>query len=377
MIKSFNSYSVYCYFLPGFVLLAMLWLPIILFEGRWPQADFFYALVAIIAAYIIGHILQAVAESAIPSTMKDVRGLLRFPSDVLLDAAPETFPLSYREQLAQIIKKRFDVDVNPHLDRANATNEELNAVSSNRSAAFSLCRSALRQNKIAYEAEKLELLSTMMRGLAVAFGLGAVCHVGWATARLLRPAWEATTCLIVGALLLVGVVGAIIITEQFRPVRENLGRGKRSFLEKILTLIVIVIVFWALVGEFGMGVMTQRWPWVLVAMGLTIALLARFIPEAPKSERLSIWIARAIVCMKVAPIVITFLALGYSLGSSDVADLEDRSKLGLIILVGLLFSLRCFTSYRSFSLKFPKAIYRDFYNYERFKGEGSDRDDQV
>ncbi|HMF57264.1 MAG TPA: hypothetical protein VK619_13055, partial [Pyrinomonadaceae bacterium] len=228
---------------------------------------------------------------------------------------------------------------------------------------------------VASGADHLELMYAMMRGLAAAFGLGAVYHLGWAIARLLPPAWEATACLVVGALMLVGVVGAIILTEQFQRVREGMSRGKRSFSGKILLITFIIIIFWALVGEFGLGLMSQRWPWVLVAMGMTIAVLARFIPEPPNSERLSIWITRALASMKVAPLVITFLAFGYSLGSSDVDGLEDRGKLGLIILMGLLFSLRCFASYRFSALESTKAIYLDFYNYMRFKDKCNDNDD--
>lgn len=346
MMKNFNLQGFYGYFIPGFVLLALLYLPLYLFENRWPSSDLLILLFAIIAAYITGYVLQVVAESALPSSVKDASG-------------EETLPLAYERRLAQIIKEKFGI-----------SDEELKKISSVRSEAFMLCRNALSSK--ASQSERFERLLIMARGISAAFALSAVYHLGWAIARRLPPTWEATACLVIGALLLIGVAGAVFVTEVFQRGRESTGRARSSFAQRILAVAIVVVIFWVLVGEFVLGLMSQRWPWVLVSMGLTMALLARLIPDSHGHERLNVWIARGLALMKIAPILITFLALGYSLGSPDVEGLEDRSKLGFITLVSLLFALTFFNSYRHMALEFPKAVYREFYLQERSKARSDD-----
>ncbi len=345
MMKNFNLQDFYGHFIPGFVLLALLYLPLYLFENRWPSSDLTLLLFAIIAAYVTGYVLQVMAESALPSSVKDASGA-EIP-------AP-----AYEGRLAQIIEEKFGI-----------SDEELKKISSVRSEAFMLCRNALSSR--ASQSERLERLLMMTRGLFAVFALSAVYHLGWATARRLPPTWEATGCLVIGALLLVGVAGAIFVTEVFQRRRES---GRSSFAQRILAVAIVVVVFWVLVGEFVLGLMSQRWPWVLVSMGLTMALLARLIPDSHGHERLNVWISRGLALMKIAPIIITFLALGYSLGSPDVEGLEDRSKLGFITLVSLLFALTFFNAYRHMALEFPKAVYREFYLQERLK---TNHDDEV
>ena len=376
MIKNFNFYDVYGYFLPGFVLLAVLWLPFGIFEGHWPQAEFSSALVAVIAGYIVGHILQAIAQNTIPSTIKDIRGKRRLPSDILLDANLLSLPLGNRQQLSALILSRFELDVNINLNRATATAEELKQVSSIRNDALLLCRATLIHNKVASYAEQFEGLYALMRGLAAAFGLGIVYHLGWATSRLLSPGWEETVGIAISAMLLIAIVAAIFLTDLIQSLRVGLNVRQRSKSENILITAVIIIVVLALFGEFRLGADSQKWSWVAVAMGLTIAVLTRFIPDSPKSEGLNIWVARLLAWLKSAPIIFALLALGYSLGAADVKSFDDRGKLVLIILTGLFVSLRCLTSYQFFALEFPKAIYRDFYNYEKLKDEAATRDAQ-
>jgi hypothetical protein len=274
-----------------------------------------------------------------------------------------------------LILRRFGLDVDINHDRKAATDGVLKQLSDTRSEAFLLCRSTLVHNNVASYAEQFEGLYALMRGLAAAFGIGVVYHLGWATSLLLSPGWEETVCIAISAMLLVTIVAAIFLTDLIQSLRDGLNiRRRRSWSENIPVTAVIIIVVLALFGEFYLGASSQKWSWVAVAMGLTEAVLARFIPDSPKSEGLNVWAARLLAWLKPAPVIFALLALGYSLGAADVKSLDDRGKLVLIILTGLFVSLRCLTSYQFFALEFPKAIYRDFYNYEKLKDEAATAD---
>jgi hypothetical protein len=111
VIKNFNFYDVYGFFLPGFVLIALLWLPFGLIDKTWPEAEFSSALAAVIFGYVVGHVLQTIAHHAIPSTIAAADGKRRYPSNVFLDNDDNTLSIEFKERLANQIKKEFDIDV--------------------------------------------------------------------------------------------------------------------------------------------------------------------------------------------------------------------------------------------------------------------------
>jgi len=102
----FNFYDIYGFALPGFLLLAVLWLPFGLIDGHWPDAEFSSAILGVILAYIAGHVLQTVAQVAIPSNFLNGR----FPSVVFLDAGDETFSTEFKERLARQINRVFQLN---------------------------------------------------------------------------------------------------------------------------------------------------------------------------------------------------------------------------------------------------------------------------
>ena len=92
MIDRLNFYDVYGYFIPGTVLLALLWLPIGITTGTWPPAELSSTIVALIASYLVGHLIHAWVSEAYPHTKNG-----RPPSTVMLDDAdtlisPQTSP---------------------------------------------------------------------------------------------------------------------------------------------------------------------------------------------------------------------------------------------------------------------------------------------
>jgi hypothetical protein len=157
----FNFYDIYGFALPGFLLVAALWLPFGLIENRWPDAEFSSALVGVIIAYFVGHVLQQVAGNAVPSNF--LKG--KYPSSVFLDEKDSTFSKQFKKTLRDQILAAFQLDV---------TNE------GERPDAFFLCRSALIKNKTVIYAEQFEGLYALMRGLCAGFGIAVVYYLGWA-----------------------------------------------------------------------------------------------------------------------------------------------------------------------------------------------------
>jgi hypothetical protein len=113
VIKNFNFYDIYGYFLPGFTLLALLWLPFGLFYNLWPQAEFSSALVAIVFGYLVGHLLQILAAQAIPSTIKDTWER-RLPSEVMLNVNDDTFSAGFKEAVKERIIAQFGEKFSNH-----------------------------------------------------------------------------------------------------------------------------------------------------------------------------------------------------------------------------------------------------------------------
>jgi len=187
----FNFYDIYGFALPGFLLLTVLWLPFGLVEKIWPDLELSSALVGVILAYIVGHVLQTVAKVAVPS--KILRE--RFPSQVFFDSTDSTFSDEYKKRLASKIKKTFGLDV--------SVGQSDQQIDTRRNDAFYLCRSALIKSKTVVYAEQFEGLYALTRGLTAAFAVGVVYYLGWAYATVW--AWRAS-----GVLVLAGLIVAMI-----------------------------------------------------------------------------------------------------------------------------------------------------------------------
>src|ERR1043166_5267788 len=85
MLDRLNFYGIYGYLLPGTVLLSLLWFPFGLLLGSWPELDWKTAGVALLFAYIAGHVLHALSEAAFPAEIDDDKGNRFYPSDLLVD----------------------------------------------------------------------------------------------------------------------------------------------------------------------------------------------------------------------------------------------------------------------------------------------------
>ena len=114
MIEKFNFFDVYAYLLPGAALLGLIWLPFGIVTGSWPPADLSSALLFLVAAYIAGHVLYRPAKDALPTettgryeNIEKRRAAPSHPSDFILDAHEQTFPLEFKHALQDAINARF------------------------------------------------------------------------------------------------------------------------------------------------------------------------------------------------------------------------------------------------------------------------------
>lgn len=251
MIAKFNFYDVYGYFLPGLVLLSLLWLPLGMVYGRWPSGELVSALLAIPIAYVAGHILQTFAVRIFPSTTNDGR----FPSDVVLDETDKTFSSEFKAKLASKIKEAFGLEVG----------NEPPANSRQRNDALFLCRSALIKAKAASYGEQFEGMYSLMRGLTLALLLGGFHIAGWCLARIPEVQPWAVPCLV--ATLCIAI--AIEFWQPTAPAKP--GR-------KLAIASLICVICALLCGGYALAVnktISTKLEYLLLAIVLITLLLSR------------------------------------------------------------------------------------------------------
>jgi hypothetical protein len=174
VIERFNFYDIYGYLLPGATLLGLLWLPFGIINGSWPAAQLSATVFILGFSYVIGHVLQTIATVSVPSKIKDPNGKMRMPSDRMLDPDDTNLAAKVKSQLERHVKAEFEIDLDP-IHTATGSDE----ISLKRTDAFFLCRALLIRQKIANYTEQFEGLYAMLRGLSMAFGIGAVYLAGW------------------------------------------------------------------------------------------------------------------------------------------------------------------------------------------------------
>jgi hypothetical protein len=140
VIERFNFYDLYGYLVPGFALLGMLWLPLWWLAGRKIPGAWFAAVVAILLAYIAGHIVARFGQATLRylvynATSRRLQQVV--PSNLLLSDEDDLLPPESR---------------------------------------------ALLREGVSSYAEQFEGMYTMMRGLAAVSVVAAPYYAGWALA---------------------------------------------------------------------------------------------------------------------------------------------------------------------------------------------------
>ncbi|MDX6500206.1 MAG: hypothetical protein QOG23_3466 [Blastocatellia bacterium] len=258
MIQNFNFYDVYGYFLPGFTLLLMFWLPFGITTRSWPVAALASAVFAVAVAYIAGHILQIFASHVFPPKLKG-----RYPSDLVLNQNDQTFTDLFKGPLKNRIKLicGLDVDHGPEDQDLDEKEEELR--SRVRGDAFFVCRSLLSQAKSMTYAEQSQGMYALMVGLALAFGLGSLYQLGWSSSSWIRDSLE----LYVSIGIVVTLMFAIVVVS----VTVNLEDPRKSTGFRV-ALISLVITVFLLGGLLGSRRATEEGRALFLIIGLTSLL---------------------------------------------------------------------------------------------------------
>jgi hypothetical protein len=203
MIQNLNFYDIYGYLIPGLTLSILIWLPAGLIERCWPTVDWASALVAVVIAYVVGHVVSVLALNAVPPTT--MAG--RFPSDVLLDRDDKNFSAEFKERLRDRIKKLSGIDVMIDLDSNAVTGDVTGKAQAQRREGAFFCRDALVTSKTISYAEQMQGMYALMNGLTVAFALGAAYDLGWALSGIAYVTLQKLAWILVG----LGLAGAIVV----------------------------------------------------------------------------------------------------------------------------------------------------------------------
>ncbi len=230
MIERFNFFDVYGYLIPGIVLVLGVGLPY-LTSGNvaLPAGEWSLLIVGVLVAYLIGHVLQTVATTAIPSSKNLARERWRYPSAVMVGPDDSSLTEAMKKRIGICVKSWFDIDI----DVEKKGDDHLGNL---RQDAFELARRIVV--KSGNYAEQFQGLYNMMRGITAALWLVAAYTLGWSIAF-----WRDPITWVIGEIVLVAsilVFGALSVRHF-----SNIEALKRLSLSRI-TLAVLAIGFLAL-----------------------------------------------------------------------------------------------------------------------------------
>jgi hypothetical protein len=259
LIERFNFYDVFGFFIPGSVLLLVLWAPFGIIEGRGPTTELTSAVIAIVAAYLTGHFLQAWATRAYPSSKGD-----RARSTIMLDDAEETLQDEDRKAFAIVARREFGLDIaGPGGDAA---------CDGRRVAAFFRARERLVATETASYAEQFQGLYTMMRGNMVATVSGAYYLFGWviSVSRLQAIGTGILVLVVATGLAIVGYGSSV----QGSTARERKDRERRHARQLMNLFPIMFVLIGFVAGGSAMPTIPQRFL-LLGAFAVMVAVAAQ------------------------------------------------------------------------------------------------------
>jgi hypothetical protein len=125
---------------------------------------------------------------------------------------------------------------------------------------------------------------------------------------------------------------------------------------------------WASTGLIDEGVESRYW--IALASGFAVAIIASVFSISYRNEdfgvrfKNSLWI--------VVSLCVALAALGNHLGHHKLPNDGQRVLLSAIVLGSLFAALRCYGAFREHAEYFAKAVYRDFYIYEKSEGSAKE-----
>jgi len=216
MIERFNFYDVYGYLIPGLVMTGVIIVPYGIVTRHWPSTELASVAIVLVAAYIVGHFVQAMASGAIPSKLvTDKSGNPTYPSVLMLNPSNPRIQATLRKRIAALVKARFDIDLDITTEIVDTTSDAVVArdgksdksIASERNNVFYLCRPVV--NKTSSYAEQFQGLYVLMRGLFVSCLLGAAFYIGWLIAYLRNVDLDKVASLMFVAALVLNLVVSV------------------------------------------------------------------------------------------------------------------------------------------------------------------------
>lgn len=390
MIEKFNFYDIYGYLIPGLVLIGILCVPFGILFQAWPKADIASAVLILLLAYVLGHVIQSFALSLMPSKVPDREGNLRHPSDLVLDHSDSSFTNVTKQRIAGLTRRYFQLDVSPaenigsalrqaleermqfdktfsekqaaiagdlealereapFLDklqrelrkkriqeqqelveasekRIENSEHRIRAVIQNRDEAFFLARSALLRNEGHSYWEQFEGLYAMMRGISGACSASSSYLAGWFFALLCQTG----------------------------------GRQQMHFWNGVV--IALLLLFLAIVLRFSISSLP------VTRIYQQTRRDKEPLSEQREREEIGLWASR--ISLLFVPLL---AGVFFGLNAAEFMGAQAKGSLAgvhapLLVLLAafaaLIVAVRCFGAYKAFAREFALAVWRDFSNIE-------------
>lgn len=322
----FDFYDILGYLIPGLVFLGLLSLPFGLIKGMWLSTSLTSAVLYLVGAHILGHILQGFLR-AWEGTLriKDETGKkikTRNPSSVLLDADESLACIL--PKIAELANKFWGI---PKKDESWATIQD-----TDRDAVFLQARNLLLQSKKQSYFEQFQGKYALMGGMAAGLVITSVYYAGWAAALVPSDCiahWSKGGPYVLGGLLAILVVCLALIQRS-------------DFSRQFLHVVLLLLLIGAFLGGFVAASASSQPP------------ENRQSAEAKKKD-----------CSVCAVCCGGNSEASHQSNASPALAIEHKVTFMLILaLVAFAAAVRCYGAYKAFAREFAMGVWRDFANFD-------------
>jgi len=324
-----DFYDILGYLVPGLVLVGLLSLPFGLITGTWPSTSLTSAVLYLVGAHIVGHILQGFLRVwEIVPEIKDDKGKLRAPSSVLLDESPKSLAPAIRAKIRKLTNKFWEIPKTPGLNDGSWDD----VPDSERAAAFLQARNLLLQAKKQSYFEQFQGKYALMGGMTAGLAIASVYYAGWAFA--LIPSDCISHFSKYGPYVMAGFLAAVVIC---------LGLMQNS------RVLLVLLLLGGFLAGFVIGNPAPPPPQI------------RQPPETQKGA--------GVVCA----VCCNGNSEGSGSGSASQAEHIEHKATFMLILALVAFGVgtRCYGAYKAFATEFAKGAWRDFANYDLLSDSGN------
>jgi hypothetical protein len=321
----FDFYDILGYLVPGLVLLGLLTLPFGLIKGIWPSTSLASAVLYLVGAHILGHILQGFLRAWEGTVrIKDKTGKMvkpRTPSSVLLDADESL--ARFLPKIEKLTRKFWEI---PKENESWASVQD-----TDRDATFLQARNLLLQAKKQSYFEQFQGKYALMGGMTAGLVIASAYYAGWAVA--LIPS-DCIAHLSRGGPYAFGGLLAVLVVCFALIQRSNVS-------EQFLRVVLLLLLVGVFLGGFVAASASQ---------------------QPPETHQLA-------ETHKGGCGVCAVCCGGKSEGSgpSDASQglhIEHKATFMLIFaLVAFGAAVRCYGAYKAFAREFAMGVWRDFANF--------------